>query len=493
MAFGSVQVLRKTTAPSAIDTKLLDHLPVGVMLCDPRSFVISYVNAKSLELLQSIAHALPVKPEEVVGAPISIFHDGPDPKKSLLANSPKLPHKAVVALRGEVLEFHIDAVRDPQGRPRYAQLTWNVKTKGAATDAHTQRLLQMVDEMPINVMTCTLGDFRIDYANKASLATLRRIERYLPIKIDQLVGSSIDIFHKQPTHVRAILADPKKLPHSARFRIGPETMDLRASAIMNADGSYAGPMITWSLVTETVAIANGVTEVVDAMKRTSETAEASSQRLLSLTERSEQMASAVSTAAVEMSASFDELSNQIRRASNMSRETSDKAGATDKLVRSLDESVEHISTVTTLIEKIASQTNLLALNATIEAARVGELGKGFAVVAQEVKALALQTAKATQDIRLQVGAVQEASGAAADAVSEITGNIGQLSEVFVALSAGMDEQSATSREVSESITGVSQASAQIRDAAGGVSSVAGEVSGFAERLGGEVAGLLNRR
>ncbi|OYW39408.1 MAG: hypothetical protein B7Z45_04600 [Azorhizobium sp. 12-66-6] len=202
---------------------------------------------------------------------------------------------------------------------------------------------------------------------------------------------------------------------------------------------------------------------------------------------------ACDTAAVEMSASFDEISDQLARASRTSRDMAGKAESTDALVSGLVGSVGRISNVTALIDKIAAQTNLLALNATIEAARVGEAGRGFAVVAQEVKALAVQTANATKDIRQQVAAVQEASSSAASAVSEINVNIAHLSEVFTAISAGMEEQAVTNRSVSESIVGVSTASAEIRDAAQDVSAIALEVSGFAERLTSEMDTLLHRR
>ncbi|TCT04287.1 methyl-accepting chemotaxis protein [Aquabacter spiritensis] len=483
---------RGAVVPS-IDTRLLDHLPVAVLLCDPLGLVVSYANAAAVARLRHLDPLLPVTSASLTGTSLELFDK--KIRQALRGFDTNAAGRALAfEIAGESFEVHASPVRDARQRLAFVQLTFAGHSRAEAdADVRTQRLLQMVDDMPINVMTCDPHTFTIDYANKASIETLRRIESHLPIRADQLVGSSIDVFHKHPAHQRAMLADPKNLPHFARIRVGPETLDLRVSAMRTADGGYAGPMLTWSLMTESVAIAASVTEVVEAMTLTSQTVQSSSESLLTLTERSEQMASGVSAAAVEMSASFDEIFSRIRDASAMSRDTAERAGVTDRLVGGLSESVEKIGTVTALIEKIASQTNLLALNATIEAARVGEMGKGFAVVAQEVKALALQTAKATQDIRLQIEAVQGASGAAAKAVSDITQNVATMSEVFVALSAGMEEQSATSRSVSASITGVSQASGQIRDAALGVRGIATEVSGFAERLRGETANLVSRR
>ncbi len=460
------------------------------MLCDPQSFLICYANKSSIALLKTIQHILPLPAEDIIGASIDVFHKAPAHQRKLLADPRNLPHTAVIRAGGEALELKINAVRDARGTYRYAQLSWSVVTQVLEQQRKTENLLNMIEEMPINVMTCTLGDFRINYANRASLETLRRIEQHLPISVDELIGSSIDVFHKNPSHQHRMLSDPSNLPHVATIKVGPEFLQLRVSAMRDAAQTYIGPMITWSIMTENVTMATSVTEVVGSMTNTSGEMQSSSSRLLELTEHSDQTASAVSAAAVEMSASFDEISGQIRQATGMSRDAADKAVAADGLVGGLAQSVERIGAITSLIDKIAAQTNLLALNATIEAARVGEAGKGFAVVAQEVKALAVQTANATQDIRQQVETVQNASEAAARAVSDITGNVSQLSDVFMALSAGVEEQVVTNRSVSQMITGVSDATGEIRGAAMAVRRIADQVTGYAGRLTDEVGSLL---
>ncbi|BAF87544.1 putative methyl-accepting chemotaxis protein [Azorhizobium caulinodans ORS 571] len=481
---------RRDTASIGAAAQFLDNLPSAVMLCEPQNLVICYLNKASVQLLKSIEHVLPVKADQVLGSSIDIFHKNPSHQRRLLADPKNLPHTARIKAGDEILELNINAVRDARGAYAYVQLTWSVITKAVEHEEKTERLLQMIEEMPINVMTCTLDDFRIDFANRASRETLKRIEQYLPVKAADLIGTSIDVFHKAPAHQRRMLADPSNLPHQANIKVGPETLRLRVSAIKDQKGNYVGPMVTWAVVTESVALANSVNEVVGSMTDTSAEMQQSSSRLLELTQSSDQTAAAVSAAAVEMSASFDEISSQIRQATGMSQDVAERARSTDQLVSGLTESVERIGAFTALIDKIAAQTNLLALNATIEAARVGEAGKGFAVVAQEVKALAMQTANATQDIRQQVSAVQTASEAAATAVSDISGNVRQLSEVFTALSAGVEEQVVTNRSVSQMITGVSDTTGEIRDAALRVRSVADQVGGCAGRLTNEVGTLL---
>jgi methyl-accepting chemotaxis protein len=113
------------------------------------------------------------------------------------------------------------------------------------------RITQMVENAP-SAMIFTDRDLRVRYLNPASVALLRRIEQYLPVKADAMVGQSIDIFHREPERQRRLLSDPRNLPHHALIRIGPESLELMVSAIMDRGGNYLGPMLTWDVVTEKV-------------------------------------------------------------------------------------------------------------------------------------------------------------------------------------------------------------------------------------------------
>ena len=109
---------------------------------------------------------------------------------------------------------------------------------------------QMVEDMPMGVMQCDPKTLEINYLNKFSKDTLKTLEQFLPVKADQLMGQCIDVFHKNPAHQRKILSDPKNLPHKAQINVGPEILDLLVTAIMDKNGAYIGPMLTWSVVTE---------------------------------------------------------------------------------------------------------------------------------------------------------------------------------------------------------------------------------------------------
>ena len=119
-------------------------------------------------------------------------------------------------------------------------------------DEEQSRLLRMIDEMPIAVMTVDPVTFAINYVNETSKTLIRSIEHLLPIKAEELLGTSIDVFHRHPEHQRRILANPANLPHNARINLGPEVLDLKVSAITASDGTYLGPMLTWAIVTNAV-------------------------------------------------------------------------------------------------------------------------------------------------------------------------------------------------------------------------------------------------
>ncbi len=117
----------------------------------------------------------------------------------------------------------------------------------------SQRLLRMIDDMPVAVMTVDLETFKINYANETSKDLIRSIEHLLPLKAENLIGSSIDVFHRHPEAQRKLLSDGDNLPHFARINLGSEVLDLKVTAITSDEGRYLGPMLTWAIVTKEVA------------------------------------------------------------------------------------------------------------------------------------------------------------------------------------------------------------------------------------------------
>jgi methyl-accepting chemotaxis protein len=174
----------------------------------------------------------------------------------------------------------------------------------------------------------------------------------------------------------------------------------------------------------------------------------------------------VAVAAEQMTASIREISRQVGHVTSAVRTAVDLASETDAKVAGLATTADRIGDVVRLISGIAGQTNLLALNATIEAARAGEAGKGFAVVASEVKALATQTARATDQIGTQIVAIREATDAAVGAVRQVSVAIGQVESVATAIATAVEQQAAATGEISNSVQNVTMAtttSAQAMD------------------------------
>ena len=172
--------------------------------------------------------------------------------------------------------------------------------------------------------------------------------------------------------------------------------------------------------------------------------------------KSSQDLTAVAAAVEQLTSTVAEISRQMAASSDVARQAVQRAESSHGTMQSLSEATVRIGDVVHLISEIAGQTNLLALNATIEAARAGEAGKGFAVVAGEVKVLAAQTAKATAEISSHIDTVRRVTNDAVTAMAEITTIIGRIDEVSVAISAAVEEQSVTTREIASSVQAVSQ-------------------------------------
>jgi methyl-accepting chemotaxis protein len=340
--------------------------------------------------------------------------------------------------------------------------------------AEAAAIRNMVENAPINIMMAD-RDLKIIFQNPASLRTLRGLEQHLPVKADQVVGQSVDIFHKNPAHQRRLLSDPRNLPHRAKIQVGPETLDLYATAILDNKGEYIGPMVSWSVVSDRLKVYKALQETSSTLASSSAELSSSSQQTAAAAEQTtrqvETVAAAseqadrniqiVASSATEMASSIDEIARSMQKSKGITGEAVTKAEATNRIMEKLGESSQKIGKVVKLITSIAQQTNLLALNATIEAARAGEAGKGFAVVANEVKELAKQTAKATDEIGAQIEAIQADAKASVGAIQAIGTIVNQIAQISNTVAAATEEQSSTTAEITRNIKQVADGTKDI--------------------------------
>jgi methyl-accepting chemotaxis protein len=401
-----------------------------------------------------------------------------------------------------VIQASYNPIADASGAPvkvvKYASdVTEMVKARVEAA-----KVWSMMEQAPVNVMFAG-PDFKISYANLASIKTLKKIEELLPVKADQVIGQSIDIFHKNPAHQRKILSNPSNLPHRARISLGPETLDLLVSPVYDQDKNYLGAMVTWEVVTEKIRMEQELKEAAERdrmaeemskiLAQVNETATILSASAEELNAVSTQMASnaeetsaqanvvsaaseqvsknvqVVATGVEEMNSAIREIAKNASESARVSQNAVTAAADANTTVSRLGDSSAEIGKVIKVITSIAEQTNLLALNATIEAARAGEAGKGFAVVANEVKELAKETAKATEDISRKIEAIQSVTNGAVASIKQIGEVIAQINDISNAIATAVEEQTATATEMSRNVGEAAKGTAEI---AQNISSVA---------------------
>lgn len=469
---------------------MVDEMPTNVIMAN-LDLEITYLNPASIEKLRTLEEFLPIKVDDMVGQNIDIFHKVPEHQRKILADPKNLPHRAEINVGPEILDLLVSAVRDNNGEYIGPMVSWEVITEKLKAENEMARVSNMMDAIPINVALAN-RDYELVYFNPASITTLTSLQHLLPMPVDQLLGQKIDIFHKVPDHQRRIVDDPSNLPHRAKISLGEETLDLLVSAINDADGNYIGPMITWSIITEQVkmaddfetnvkAVVEGVTASATQMQGNSKnmaaTADESARQaqvVAAASEEATKNVETVSSAAEELSASIGEISRHVQDASTMTQQAVQEAEDTKITMKELGESSDEIGQVIKVITSIAQQTNLLALNATIEAARAGEAGKGFAVVANEVKELARQTAKATEDISQKIGSIQSATGGAASAIQSIGDRISKIDEIATTIARAVEEQTAATSEISRNVAEAAKGTAEVTSNISGVSQAADE-------------------
>jgi methyl-accepting chemotaxis protein len=347
----------------------------------------------------------------------------------------------------ELLRAETDGA-EVQGEATIKEVTWweivacglGLLVLGGITFSATRTALKLLRGMASSMHRLSDGDTSIEISGQTRKDELGEM------------AQSVQVFRTNLIEANRLRQEQQAAQESERQRA-----DRMTAAIATFEQTIG------AIVGTVAESAHGLKEAASAMTGTAQQASVQSEMMSVASRETSSNVDVANNAASELANSINEIGGQVSEASRIVGVAVQQAADTEQHMRVLGEASQRIGEVVSLINSIASQTNLLALNATIEAARAGEMGKGFAVVAHEVKSLATQTARATDEIAGQIRAIQDATATSTAAIQEITRTIGRVDEVSNTVASAMQEQGSATQEISRNVQQAADGTARVAD------------------------------
>jgi len=501
---GTVEFLREA----------FDAIQANVFIADA-NLTLVYANPRALDTLRGIEGEVRkefgVGADDLLGASANRFLRDPRAVERILHNPAALPHLTEFSFGTVTIEARVNGVYGPGGAAVGYVVNWEDTTAARVEQARLSAMLDAIDRSQAVI------EFKMDGTILAANDNFLRVMGYT---LDEVKGRHHSLFVDDATRTGPGYADYWARLGRGEYQAGEFRRVGKGGREVWIQGSYTPvpdrtgkPVKVVKYASDTTAQVKLRLDVEGVLRRVAESATALAAASRQLGGVSQQMAAnaeetsaqagvasaaaeqvstsvaTVATGAEEMGASIREIARSAHEAAKVAMSAVKVADRTNDTVAKLGESSAAIGNVVKVITSIAQQTNLPALNATIEAARAGEAGKGFAVVANEVKELAKQTARATEDIGRKIEAIQGDTRGAVEAIGQIGKVIAEINDILNTIASAVEEQTATTGEISRSVTEAAKGSNEIArnitgvaQAARGTTEGAGETSRSADAL-----------
>ncbi|MCJ8345755.1 response regulator, partial [bacterium] len=189
--------------------------------------------------------------ERVLNSPIQKFHQQPDFVMSIISDVSKMPFQSIINIGDDNIEVSITAIYDMLNQHIGAMVTWEIITEKLSNEIKMSRVVAMAENSPISILSADL-EGNINYMNPASYKLLATMKDFLPVSVNQVLGSNYDIFHENPLHQEQLLSDPRNLPYSSKIKLGEEIFSLKVNAIYDQSQQYIGIMVIWDSLTDEI-------------------------------------------------------------------------------------------------------------------------------------------------------------------------------------------------------------------------------------------------